>query len=219
MWLEVACPGMVEYGRALAWQEALVGRRLGGGADALLLLEHPPVYTLGRGADASFLNSAARDGTPVWRVGRGGEVTYHGPGQLVGYPIVHLGAIRPDLHWYLRVLEDVLIEVLADFGLRGERVAGRTGVWVGGRKIASIGVGVRRWVAWHGFALNVDGDLSGFRSITPCGLHGVEMTSMVKEGGVATVDSVADAARDHLVAKLRFEGWRPLADAAPEVAA
>lgn len=188
--LELWTPGVVEYARALAWQEALVARRLAGGPDTLLLLEHPPVYTLGRGADPRHLGGVARGAVPVVRVGRGGEVTYHGPGQLVGYPIIDLRARRPDVHWYLRTLEEVLVGALADLGIAAGRVAGRTGVWVGGRKIASIGVGVRRWVTWHGFALNVGPDLGGFATITPCGLEGVEMTSVAREGGPADVAAV-----------------------------
>jgi len=216
MWLDVARCGAVEYGCALAWQEALLARRLDGGRDALLLLEHPAVYTLGRGAEERFLRAAAEGAAPVWRVARGGEVTYHGPGQLVGYPIVHLAAFRQDLHWYLRLLEQVLIDTLSTFGASGERVAGRTGVWVGGRKIASIGIAVRRWVTWHGFALNVAADTSGFQSITPCGLDGIEMTSMAAEGVGAAVDDVAAVVRDRFVAALGYEGWEPLEPAAPE---
>jgi len=211
MWLDVARCGAVEYGRALAWQEALLARRLDGGHDALLLLQHPAVYTLGRRAEERFLGVAAKGAVPVWRVGRGGEVTYHGPGQLVGYPIVHLAAFRPDLHWYLRLLEDVLIGTLGVFGVHGERSVGRTGVWVGHRKIASIGIAVRRWVTWHGFALNVGADVSGFHAITPCGLEGVEMTSMAAEGAPADLDDVAAVVRDGFVAALGYEGWRPLA--------
>jgi lipoate-protein ligase B len=117
-------------------------------------------------------------GIIVAEAGRGGDVTYHGPGQLVGYPIVDLATRGRDLHAYLRSLEEVLIQTLAAFGLPGERIAGKTGVWVRGEKIASIGVGVRRWIAWHGFALNVSADLSGFAAIVPCGLPGISMTSL-----------------------------------------
>jgi lipoate-protein ligase B len=120
----------------------------------------------------------ARRGIEVVRTGRGGDVTYHGPGQLIGYPIVDLDVVGRDLHRYLRQLEDVLIAVLATYGVRGERVTGKTGAWVEGEKIASIGVGVRRWVSWHGFALNLDDDLDGFSAIVPCGLPGVRMTSL-----------------------------------------
>src|SRR5581483_5525192 len=170
--LEVALPGVLDYARATAWQEALVARRIAGGPDALLLLEHPPVYTLGRGADPKHLGAAAAGPIPIVRAHRGGEVTYHGPGQLVGYPIVGLRDHRPDVRWYLRRLEDVLIAALAALGVAAERRTGLTGVWVGPRKIASIGVALRRWVAWHGFALNVATDVGGFAAITPCGITG-----------------------------------------------
>lgn len=190
MRLEVATPGEVEYAQAVAWQEALVARRLAGGPDTLLLLEHPPVYTLGRGGDERHLGDVAAAGVPIVRAHRGGQVTYHGPGQLIGYPVLGLRELRTDIRWYLRMLEETLIAALAEWGIPGERVAGRTGVWVRGRKIASIGVAVRRWVTWHGFALNVGRDLSGFARITPCGLAGVEMTSVASEGGS---DSVAAA--------------------------
>jgi lipoate-protein ligase B len=169
--------GLVEYVQALAWQDALVRRRCQGeGEDTLLLLEHPPVFTLGRGGDAQHVLNATR--APVHRVGRGGDATFHGPGQLVGYPILDLTRHGRDVHAYLRALEAVLIAVLADCGLRAQRRAGLTGVWVEDEKIASIGVGVRRWVTYHGFALNVDPDLSYFVDIVPCGLAGVRMTSI-----------------------------------------
>ena len=184
--------GRVPYETALGWQDVLVARRLAGGADALLMLEHPPVYTLGRGADARFLGAAAGGEIPVLRVGRGGQVTYHGPGQLVGYPIVDLRELRPDVRWYVRGLEEVLIDSLAELGIVAMRRAGLTGVWIGRRKIASIGVGIRRWVTSHGFALNVARDVSGFAAITPCGLDGVTMTSVAAEGGPCDVEAVAE---------------------------
>ena len=138
---------------------------------ALMLLEHPPVYTLGQGANPDFLKfDPAQTEWQVCRVERGGEVTYHCPGQLVGYPILNLTHYQKDLHWYLRQLEEVLIRVLAGYGLVGERVAGLTGVWVEGRKVAAIGIKVSRWITMHGFALNVCPDLSGFERIVPCGI-------------------------------------------------
>ena len=190
--LRVARCGRVPYEIALAWQEALVARRLDGGPDVLLVLEHPPVYTLGRGADARFLGAAAEGDIPVVQVGRGGQVTYHGPGQLVGYPIVGLRDLRPDVRWYVRGLEEVLISALADLGIAAERRPGLTGVWVGPRKIGSIGVAIRRWVTWHGFALNVAPDVSGFAAITPCGIDGVVMTSVAREGGPSDIGTVAE---------------------------
>ncbi|HXV20388.1 MAG TPA: lipoyl(octanoyl) transferase LipB [Desulfuromonadales bacterium] len=175
-------PGSLAYRSALALQETLLERRRREAEDILILLQHPPVVTLGRGAsEANLLLPAAelaRRGIDLERVGRGGDVTFHGPGQLVGYPIIDLEPRGRDLHRYLRLLEATLIDALAAFGLVGERIAGKTGVWVAGEKIASIGVGVRRWVSWHGFALNVAADLSGFAAIVPCGLPGVRMTSL-----------------------------------------
>ena len=209
--LEVGLPGRVDYVRAVAWQEALVARRIAGGPDALLLLEHPPVYTLGRGADARHLGAADGGPVPVHRVHRGGEVTYHGPGQLVGYPIVGLRDLRPDLRWYLRSLEDVLIDALADLGVAARRRAGLTGVWVEDRKIASIGIALRRWVAWHGFALNVAPDVGGFAAITPCGITGVEMTSVAREGGPRDIGDVLPRVLDRFVGTFGYPGWQPLA--------
>lgn len=214
--LAVGCAGRVEYARALAWQEALVARRMAGGPDTLLLLEHPPVYTLGRGADARHLGSAGGGEVPVVHAHRGGQVTYHGPGQLVGYPILDLRGLRPDVRWYLRTLEEVLIRALADLGVRAERRDGLTGVWVGERKIASIGVALRRWVSWHGFALNVDADLGGFAAITPCGIAGVEMTSLAREGGTGAVETVLPVVRDRFVETFGYPGWTALAEAAGE---
>lgn len=175
--------GSLPYRSALALQEELLERRRQENEDILILLQHPPVITLGRGANEGNLllpaTELARRGVDLERVGRGGDVTYHGPGQLVGYPIVDLEPLGRDLHRFLRLLEETLIVTLAAFGLAGKRIAGRTGVWVEGEKVASIGVGVRRWVSWHGFALNVAADdLVGFAAIVPCGLPGVRMTSL-----------------------------------------
>lgn len=179
--------GRLPYRTALALQEELLERRHQGGEDILVLLEHPPVVTLGRGASEENLMvttaELARRGIDLERVGRGGDVTYHGPGQVVGYPIVDLGPLGRDLHRYLRLLEAALIDTLASFDVTGGRIAGKTGVWVDGKKVASIGVGVRRWVSWHGFALNVSADLSGFDTIVPCGLPGVRMTSLERQLG------------------------------------
>jgi lipoate-protein ligase B len=175
-------PGRLPYGAALALQEELVENRRLRQEDALVLLEHPPVITYGRRADPSHLllpeEELARRGIELIRTGRGGDITYHGPGQLVGYPIVDLDPLGRDLHRYLRLLEAMLVDALAAFGVTGETVPGKTGVWVEGAKVASIGVAVRRWVSWHGFALNVGADLSGFEAIVPCGLPGVAMTSI-----------------------------------------
>lgn len=171
--------GLVDYLQALAWQESLVRQRCQGeGEDTLMLLEHPPVFTLGRGANDR--NVLTPQQTPVYRVSRGGDVTFHGPGQLVGYPIVDLTTHGRDVHAYLRALELVLIDALSECGLEAQRKSGLTGVWVGEWKIASIGVGVRRWITYHGFALNVNPELAYFAAIVPCGLSGVRMTSMAE---------------------------------------
>lgn len=177
-------PGRLDYQQALQWQQQLLEQRPGQTFDTLMLLEHPPTITLGRGGNSNNLRMSettlAERGIPVLRVGRGGDVTYHGPGQLVGYPIVDLAPHGHDLHQFLRRLEETLLATLAAFGLPGRRHPGRTGVWVGEAKIASIGIGVRRWISWHGFALNVTTDLRAFDAIVPCGLAGVRMTSMEK---------------------------------------
>jgi lipoyl(octanoyl) transferase len=165
--------GLVPYAVAWAQQRSLVTERIKDPSldDVLLLLEHPPVYTLGQGATLEFLKfDPTQESWEVHRVERGGEVTYHCPGQLVGYPILNLRHYRQDLHWYLRQLEEVLIQLLAVYGLRGERVAGMTGVWLEGRKVAAIGIKVSRWITMHGFALNVCPDLTGFKHIVPCGI-------------------------------------------------
>ena len=172
--LEVRRLGRMPYAAAHALQERLVGERLAGAVgDVLLLCEHDEVITVGRGADASGL---VVPGLEVISVERGGEATYHGPGQLVAYPILLLPEGRRDLHRYLRDLEEVVIRVLAEVEVEGRREPGLTGVWVGPRKICSIGVAVRRWVAWHGFALNLTTDLEAFSGFRPCGLDPEVMT-------------------------------------------
>lgn len=200
--------GTVDYAAAAALQETLVERRMAGEDDCLLLLEHPAVYTLGRGADPRFLGLAAQGPIPIVRSSRGGQVTYHGPGQLVGYPIVDLRAHRCDVRWYVRQLEAVLIDTLARFGVAGEQRDGAPGVWVRGAKIASIGIAIRRWVTWHGVALNVGADLTAFERITPCGLDGVRMTSLAREGVMTTVSEAADMLRDAFVRVFGYSAWR-----------
>lgn len=188
--LLVAPLGTIDYLAALALQEAaLRARQFDTLGDLLLMLEHPHVFTLGRGASESFLVNP-RDGVPVHRVSRGGEVTYHGPGQLVGYPILKLEGTERDVHRYLRKLERSMIDALSKVGLAAGRRNGLTGVWIGPRKIASIGVGIRRWVTLHGFALNVSPDLGFFDAIVPCGIDGCRMTSIAAEGRADV--SVAD---------------------------
>lgn len=164
---------VVLYATALEWQRSLLQQRVKDPSldDVLILLEHNPVYTLGQGASLEFLKFDFDKTTfDVQRVERGGEVTYHCPGQLVGYPILNLRYYCQDLHWYLRQLEEVLIRVLAIYGLPGDRLPGLTGVWLEGRKVAAIGIKVSRWITMHGFALNVCPDLTGFEQIVPCGI-------------------------------------------------
>ena len=186
--------GRRAYGEALELQRDLCRRRVTGELteDLLLLVEHPPVVTLGRSAKASSLPIPTRlleaRGIEVFEVERGGDVTLHAPGQLVGYPILDLNGYRPDLHWYLRQIEEVLIRGLADLDVPAERNPGKTGVWTAGRKIASIGIHVKQWVTLHGFALNVTTDLSLFDLIVPCGIHGVTMTSVARERSGGTED-------------------------------
>ena len=204
MKLETRWLGRIAFEEALRLQDTLVAERAAGGRpDLLLLLEHEPVYTIGRTPDQSSLRDAAHLPYPVVQINRGGKATYHGPGQLVGYPILDLTARGQDLHRYLRDLEEALVEVLAGFGVQAGRREGLTGVWVGPRKIASIGVGVRHWVSMHGFALNVCGDLTPFNEITPCGIAGVEMTNVERECGRA-VDVRAVAACVETVFTQRF---------------
>jgi lipoyl(octanoyl) transferase len=163
----------VPFERGWAAQRALQQRLLAHptGPDAVLLLEHEPCYTLGRGASQAFLRfDPAAPPLPLHRIDRGGEVTHHAPGQLVLYPVLNLQRHGADLHGYLRGLEQVVIDLLADLGLRGERISGLTGVWLEGRKVAAIGVGARRWISQHGLALNVDCALEGFGPVVPCGI-------------------------------------------------
>jgi lipoate-protein ligase B len=202
--MHVAHLGLVPYERALTLQRALARARIAGdiAEDVLLLLEHPPVVTLGRSSKAKNLVASpallAARGVELFEAERGGDVTFHGPGQLVGYPIVNLREHKQDLHWYLRQVEEVLIRALGVIGIASERSEGRTGVWTEGRKIASIGVHARDWVTWHGFALNVSTDLSYFDLMVPCGLAGVTMTSVQQEMGkgaptLATVANIVAA--------------------------
>ena len=187
--------GRMDYAHALALQEKIVAQKRDDGAlqDELLLLEHEPVYTIGRTPDRSSLLGAAHLPHPLFSINRGGQATYHGPGQLMGYPIIDLRRCGQDLHKYLRWLEQLLIEFLAQYGIAASRRESLTGVWVQNHKIASIGVGVRHWITMHGFALNVCGDLSPFDHIVPCGINNVAMTSIEKETKRAF--TVAEVAR------------------------
>ncbi len=175
--------GRVSYDRAERLQRQLLqARRAGTIPDTLLVVEHDPVVTVGSAvddpADELSLRALEEAGVEVRRVSRGGRATFHGPGQIVGYPILDLRRHRQDLHWYLRALEQVLIDALAQVGCEAERRDGLTGVWVQGRKVASIGIAVRGWVTWHGFALNRDCDARWWRMLDPCGLRPEQMASL-----------------------------------------
>ncbi len=197
LWVERL--GLLEYGKALEYQREIARERISGAIreDVLLLVEHPPVVTLGRSAKEQHLLASpellAARGVELFEVERGGDVTFHGPGQLVGYPIIDLKRHKRDLHWYLRQVEEALIRAIGAFGITGERSAGYTGVWTQNRKIASIGVHARDWVTWHGFALNVSTDLGYFDLIVPCGIPAVTMTSVVREAGAEV--TMADVER------------------------
>jgi lipoyl(octanoyl) transferase len=206
--LNVRWLGRMEFTEALALQEEIVAKKRNGllFEDQLLLLEHEPVYTIGRTPDRTSLSATgsqlSRDGEsgsahlpyPVFSINRGGQATYHGPGQLIGYPIIDLRRCGQDLHKYLRWLEQLLIGLLAHHEIAAQRRESLTGVWIENRKIASIGVGVRHWITMHGFALNVCGDLSPFDQIVPCGIKNVSITSVEKETQRAF--TVAEVARD-----------------------
>ncbi|MEH1914478.1 lipoyl(octanoyl) transferase LipB [Nostoc sp.] len=175
--------GLMPYLEAHGWQRSLLTERIHDPSldDVLILLEHPPVYTLGQGSNSDFLKfDIDKSQYNVHRVERGGEVTYHCPGQLVGYPILNLQRYRKDLHWYLRQLEEVIIRVLAIYGLQGERIPAFTGVWLQGRKVAAIGIKVSRWITMHGFALNVCPDMTGFERIVPCGISDKPVGSLAE---------------------------------------
>ena len=196
--LWVVTAGRIAYAEALGLQREIAAARIAGTVpqDVLLLVEHPPVVTLGRSAKSHNMLCSpallAARGVELHEVERGGDVTFHGPGQLVGYPIIDLKRHRQDLHWYLRQLEEALIAGLDDLEIVATRHPGLTGVWTQGRKIASIGVHARDWVTWHGFALNVTTDLRLFNVVVPCGIDGVVMTSVRNEavGAVGSVGAV-----------------------------
>jgi lipoyl(octanoyl) transferase len=204
--LRVVDLGPRAYEEVLELQRGLCRQRMAGEhtEDLLLLVEHEPVVTLGRGTRPGTLRLTRDDlsaqGVTLVEVERGGDATFHGPGQLVGYPVIDLREHREDLHWYLRQLEGVLIAALAELGVPSERNPGLTGVWTRGRKIASIGIHVKQWVTFHGFALNVTTDLRGFDVIVPCGIDGVVMTSVAAELGRTDVSGLQAQAREAVVA-------------------
>ena len=195
--LEVRRLGRMPYADALALQRSLVdARRAGSVGDLLLLVEHPPVLTLGVRGDGGRSHilvgpeELASHDIDVFEAGRGGDVTYHGPGQIVGYPIIDLNPDRRDVHKYVRDLEEALIRVAADFGIAAGRIAGLTGVWVGDDKLAAIGVRILRWITSHGFAMNHTTDLSAFSLIVPCGIADRGVTSLARLGCTASRDAV-----------------------------
>ena len=205
--LDVVDLGHRPYDEVLELQRAMRLARIDGSLahDTLLLVEHDPVFTLGRSTRLSSLPFSPDElrarGAAVVEIERGGDVTWHGPGQLVGYPIIHLSEHREDLHWYLRTLEQALIDALETLGIAARRNPGKTGVWTLDAKIASIGIHVKQWVTLHGFALNVDPDLAWFDLIVPCGIDGVVMTSVARELGVTVADNgLRERTRDAVVA-------------------
>lgn len=184
---------LVLYTEAWAYQRSLVKERINNSNlhDVLILLEHPPVYTLGTGATVDFLKFDPQSSEfEVHRIERGGEVTYHCPNQLVGYPILNLRYYQQDLHWYLRQLESVIINTVDNYGLSAYRVPKLTGVWLEGKKIAAIGIKVRRWITMHGFSLNVCPDMAGFQRIIPCGIVDKPVGSLAEFVPQITVDRV-----------------------------
>ena len=195
--------GRVPYETAWQWQKQWVSKRKHNTnlPDVLALLEHPPVYTLGQGANDKFVKFLPGAQEPrLIRVERGGEVTYHCPGQLVGYPILNLQRHQPDLHWYLRQLEEVVIRTLQFFDIPGERIPHLTGVWVEGVKVAAIGIKASRWITMHGFALNICPDLSGFRHIVPCGIHDRPVGSLAQFQSNLTVEQVQPVLEEQFAA-------------------
>jgi lipoyl(octanoyl) transferase len=202
--LEIRRLGIVAYGEALAMQRQLVEeRRADAIPDVLLLVEHPPVLTLGVRGDGGRAHilatpeALAARGIDVFETGRGGDITYHGPGQIVGYPIINLKPDRCDVHRYLRDLEEVLIRVAGDYGIQGERIQGLTGVWIGREKLAAIGVRISRWITSHGFALNHSTDLSNFDLIVPCGIADRGVTSLARLGASASRQAVEQRVAQH----------------------
>ncbi|HUF65634.1 MAG TPA: lipoyl(octanoyl) transferase LipB [Gemmatimonadaceae bacterium] len=205
--------GTVRYAEALELQRSVAADRISGKIpeDVLLLVEHPPVVTLGRSSKDGHLTASPEllklRGVELFEVERGGDVTFHGPGQLVGYPIIDLKRHKQDLHWYLRTVEQALIDTLEALGIAAGRNTGYTGVWTGGQKIASIGVHARDWVTWHGFALNVSTELSYFDLIVPCGIPDVTMTSIARElkGTPVSLEHVAQTATNALARLFRLD--------------
>ena len=214
--------GRGSYAEVLELQRRLCRQRISGDIpeDMLLLVEHEPVVTLGRGARPASLPLTPAElearGLQVFEVERGGDVTFHGPGQLVGYPIIDLRRHREDLHWYLRRLEAGLVQGLARIGIEGTTTAGLTGVWTRGRKIASIGIHVKQWVTFHGFALNVTTDMTNFDLIVPCGIPNVVMTSVSRELGRSDSTALWEESRTAVIEGIARElNLEPVHDVSP----
>lgn len=210
--------GLVPYKTALDLQMQLLEKRKNNEiGDTLLLLEHPPTFTIGRKGDKQHLlineKYLSERGIHYQEISRGGDITFHGPGQLVGYPIIDLNSKGRDVHKYLRGLEEALVSVLKDYKIEAKRIEGLTGVWVDGHKIASIGVGVKRWITYHGFALNVNTDLSYFDLIVPCGIPDVTMTSIadwLEASDEVSLEDVEDIVIKEFVKKFEFDDIRVL---------
>lgn len=204
--------GRVPYADGLVLQEQLLARHLAGeNADTVLLLEHESVFTIGRTMDRSSLGQPELLPAPLVEISRGGKATWHGPGQLVGYPVINLTRYGQDLHHYLRALEQALIDGCQALGVPAGRRDGLTGVWVENRKLASIGVGARHWISQHGFAINICGAMEGFAAIIPCGIDGVVMTSLEREGCTMNVGDAARHFEPFLMAALRTLRASPVA--------
>lgn len=208
--LNVLDLGLCPYGRAWEIQKQLHAERLAGKIpDTLILVEHPHVYTLGKNADARHLLASQEylksRGIEIFQVDRGGDITYHGPGQLVGYPIFDLRNHRQSIAWYVDTVEETLIKMLAGFDIWAERIKGLTGIWVGDSKIAAIGMRVARWVTMHGFALNVTTDLSLYNGIVPCGLATKGITRMIDLNPAVTMNAVKTAVVQKFVSQFSFE--------------
>lgn len=194
--------GLTPYQTAWEYQKKLVQARLENPQlpDQLLLVEHPPVYTLGTGSILTNLKFDPNNFSgEIYRIERGGEVTYHCPGQIVAYPILNLRYYQQDLHWYLRQLEEVIIQLLASYGIIAQRIEGLTGVWIGDKKIAAIGIKVKRWITMHGFAINICCDLSGFDKIIPCGIKDKAVTSLHEYIPHITVEKIEDNLVDRFI--------------------
>lgn len=217
--LDVLDLGLCPYGKAWEIQKQLHADRLAGNIpDTLILVEHPHVYTLGKNADARHLlaseNYLKSRGIELYHVDRGGDITYHGPGQLIGYPIFNLKEHKESISWYVNSVEEVLIKTLAGFGIQAGRIKGLTGIWIDDKKIAAIGMRVSRWVTMHGFALNVATDLSLYSGIVPCGLATKGVTRMVDLNPTVSMDAVKAAVIKEFA--IQFSFGVPQMDANPD---